>query len=215
MAMDAVELANKLHDVLGQKKDGNGAPTPVSSMTLNRAKGVIAALKAAVGSNPPGTITGTTAPGSPLTAGAGTNGVLVMTPAPMKAITNVGLDAKAVPNMSKENDALITYFATAKIVFTSGGITGTCTNTPTAPGPLTAGAGSNGKLTGITGAGAMAVCAAALGANGPEMEKHYSTLVTYILDKAVVTYAPNSVTGVCPPGGGPLTLGAAAGATIA
>lgn len=209
-----VDLANKLHDALAQKTDGNGAPTPVSDQTMNYASGVVAALKAALVNNAPGTITGVTAPGAPLSAGAGIGGIITILPAAMIAKANVGMPPQAVPNITKENIAIIQYIGTGLVTFASGNITGTCTNTPTSPGILAAGAGANGQITGLTGAGAVAAVSSALGSTGPGMLPHYTALINYILQNAVVAYASGTVVGVAPSGGGPLTAGAGAGGTI-
>lgn len=212
--LDETKLAQKIHDALGQKKDGHGNPTPISNQTKNDAAGIVAALKAAVFSNLPGTITGVTAPGSPLTAGAGSGGIMVITPAPAIAKMGVGLPPQAVPNASKETTALIQYIGTGLVAFASGNITGTCTNSPTSPGPLTAGAGSNGTITGLTGSACATFVASALGSSGPESIKHYTAIIDYILANAVAAYASGSVVGVCPSGGGPLTAGAGTGGTF-
>lgn len=212
--LSETELAHKLHNCLSQTSDGYGKPTSVSTETQSYASGIIAALKAAVVSNAPGTISGVCAPGSPLSGGFGVGGLIVMTPAPMIAKTTGGFPGLSQPLLSKENVAIVTYLATGLVSFAAGNITGQCTNTAESPGPLTNGAGSGGKIIGITGAAAMAAVIAATGFNGPDMIKHYTALVDYIKDKAEVTYASGSVVGVCPSGGGPLGAGAGTGGTI-
>lgn len=212
MALDDQALAKKLHDALGQKKDGQGKPTQISSMTKAYAAGIVACLKAAIVTNAPGTIVGVTAPGAPLSGGAGTGGLMVVLPAAMLAKTLVGIPPKAIPNMQKENTAIIQYIGTGLVAFSS--ITGTCTNSPTSPGPLTLGAGQNGMITGLTGAGALAAVGA-VGIVGPDALKHYTALINYIVSEAKVTYPSGGIVGACPPGGGPLTAGAGIGGTIA
>lgn len=214
MALNAQELAKKLHDALRQKKDGNGTPTPISDQTLNYAKGIIAALKAAGVSNAPGTIAGVTAPGAPLSAGAGAGGLMVITPAPMIAKTSQGVPPQALPKINLENVAIVQYIGTGLVTFSAGSITGTCTNSPSSPGPLASGAGSGGKIIGLTGAGAVAAVSSATGLTGPDMIKHYTALINYILEEAEVAYPTGSVVGTCPTGGGPLAAGAGTGGTI-
>lgn len=214
MALDAQELAHKLHEALSQKVDGHGVPTPVSDQTMNYAAGVVAALKAAIVTNAPGTINGLTAPGAPLSGGTGIGGLMVIQPGPMLAKTALGVPPQAVPNIAKENTAVIAYIGTGLITFAAGGITGNCTNTPVSPGPLAAGAGSGGKITLLTGAGATAAVIGAVGFSGPDMIKHYSALIDYISEKAEVSYASGSVTGICPAAGGPLSGAAGVGGTI-
>lgn len=206
-------LALKLHEALGQKTDGQGAPTQVSNETQEYASGIIAALKAAIVSNPTGTITGISAPGAPLSAGAGIGGLMVIQPSPMIAKTSNGF-APPGPNLVLENTAVIQYIGTGIITFASGSVTGTCTNTPVSPGPLTNGAASGGTITLLTGVACAAAVAAATGSAGPDMVKHYTALIDYILENAEVSYASGSITAVCPPGGGPITAGTGVGGTI-
>lgn len=208
------QLEQILHNSLSQKTDGNGVPTKTSSETKAYAAGVIAALKSAIVSNPPGTINGITSPGSPLSAGSGILGLIVMTPAPMIAKTSTSFNPLSNTQLIKENTALITYLATGIVTFSAGNITGNCTNTAPSPGPLVNGAGKNGRIVGLTGAGAYAAVFAALGFLGPDALTHYNHLVNYILDNALVSYPTSSVQGVCPAGGGPLVGGFAAGGTI-
>lgn len=208
------DLAQKLHDALSQKTDGKGNPTPISNQTKNYASGFIAAVKAAKFSNLPGTITGVTASGGPLSAGMGTGGLMVILPAPMIAKAAVGVPPQAVPNISKENAAIIQYVGTGLITFSTGNITGSCTSTPSSPGILEDGAGANGTIIGLTGPGAVAVVSQALGSAGPNMLAHYNALINYLLQNAVCTYAAESVVGIAPAGGGPLAAGAGTNGTI-
>lgn len=212
--LDSQVLAKALHDVLSQQVDGYGKPTPVSTESMEYASGVVAALKAASVSNAPGTVVGVTSAGSPLTLGAATGGIIVISPGPMIAKVSRVFPPQAVPNTSKENTALIAYIGTATVTFAPGSITGNCTSTGVSPGPLANGAGTNGFLVGITGAGAMSAVISALGFTGPGMIRHYQTLINYILAHASVTYASGSVVGVCPATSGPLSAGAATGGTI-
>ncbi len=214
MALDANKLAQKLHDALSTTTDAEGKPTPISRQTLDKAKGVIAALKTATVAHAPGTITGTTAPGAPLENGAGSGGIITITSAPMKAITGQALPPEAIANVATENDALIAYIATGTVTFAAGKIVGTCTNTPLNPGPLAAGAGTEGKIVGLNGAGAAAAVAAARGISGPDSEKHYTALIDYISENAEVAYPPNGVVGVCPAAGGGLEAGSGVGGVI-
>jgi len=211
--LSETELANKLHDALGQKVDGEGLPTEPSAETQEYASGIVAALKAAIVSNLPGTINGVTAAGGPLSAGTGLGGLMVITPGPMLAKTANGF-APPGPTLSSENSAVITYIGTGLVSFAPGNITGQCTSTPVSPGPLANGAGTGGTILGLTGAGCAAAVAAATGSSGPDALKHYTALIEYISDNAEVEYASGSVVGVCPPGGGPLTAGAGIGGTI-
>jgi hypothetical protein len=213
--MSETDLARRLHEALSQTTTGTGEPTKVSSQTQEYASGLIAALKAGTVSHAPGTITGVTAPGAPLADGAGTNGMMVLTPAPMIAKTAVATHPMATANYAKENKAIVLYIMTfGRVVFEAGNIVGQCTSTPLSGGPLTAGAGTGGKITALSGSAATAFVTAQLGYSGPDMIKHYTALVKYLMDKAEVTYTAGQVVGTCPPGGGPLGAGAGTGGKI-
>ncbi len=216
MAMDAQALAKKIHDALGQKADGHGKPTPVSHQTLNYAKGLVAALKAASFLHAPGTVVGVTAAGSPLSAGAAAGGIITIAPAPMIAETSKGVPPEAIPKSTKENTAIIAYLATATVTFAAGTITGTCTSTSEAPGILDQGAGTDGTLTGIAGPAAAAFVSAQLGGPmGPDVVKHYTAVIDYLVANCKGAYAAGSVVGVAPSASGPLSAGAGTGGTFA
>jgi hypothetical protein len=214
MALDAQALAEKLHDALAQKTDGNGKPTEISDQTKNYAQGIVDTLKAGIVTNLPGTINGITAPGASLSLGTGVGGTIILQPGTLQAVAAKGVAPAGAINILKENAAIVGYLMTGLVVFSAGDITGTCTNTPVSPGALTFGQGSNGKIIGLTGAGAMGAVISVLGFTGPDMFKHYDALINYIVSEASVTYKLGSVVGVCPAGGGPLTLGAGIGGTI-
>jgi hypothetical protein len=203
------DLANMLIQTFPVHINSQGGPLSSPNQTTAYAAGIVAALQAGTVSNPPNTIVGTTVSGAPLVAGAGTGGVMVVTPGPMLAQT---LPAFATsPGISKENVGIISYISTGLVVFQPGSIVGNCTNTPTSPGPLVAGAGTGGMITGLSGAAA----AAAVGATGPMAIGFYTALCNYIMANASVSYATGTITGTCPPGGGPLANGTGAGGTIA
>ena len=209
MALNANKFAQKLHDALGVTTDAQGKPTKISTQTLNKAKGVIATLEA--GSFSHAVVTGNTVVASDLEGGAAVGGVMVLDPAPMQAITAQGIPPEAASGISQENAKLITYIMTGTITFEADTITGTCNNTAEAPGSLTLGAGTGGKIVGLTGAGAVAAVGGGL---GPEALQHYTALIDYLLENAEGTYASGSVTGVCPAGGGALSAGIGAGGTF-
>jgi hypothetical protein len=212
MALNADQLAQALLNTMSPKVDGKGMPVSSTAQVKAYAAGIVSCLQSAIVSNAPGTIVGVTAPGAPLTAGAGTGGIMVITPSALQAQTATAfVGAKTI---AAENTAIITYIGTGLIVFPTGGIVGTCTNTPTSPGPLTAGTGTGGMIVGLTGAAALGAVAPALGTPGPAAVAFYNALITYILSSAQATYGTGTVQGVCPPGGGPLTAGSASGGTI-
>lgn len=213
MAMAEKDLAKKLHEALAQKEDGEGKPTPVSSQTQEYASGYIAALKASTVAHAAGLVTATGTPATPIADGAATMGLFVgLVPAPMLAKTQVGAPG---PFSVLENTAVINYvLANATITFDSGTITGTCTATPTSPGPLVAGAGTMGYVEGLDGSACSDFVASQTGLDGPDMEKHYTALMDYTIESLEVEYLTGSVIGSFATGGGPMIAGTGVGGIV-
>ena len=140
-------LSNDLAQKLWESLSTSGGK-PVSAQITAYATGIIAALKAGTLSNLPGTVNGTTAiGGAPMTLGMAMGGTLSLQADAMIAITTVGMDPAAIPNIKNENKAIIAYIGLSALVnFSVGGIVGNSTATPLSPGPLTAGAGSGGTI---------------------------------------------------------------------
>lgn len=209
MALDPVALANKILASQLPEKDAENKPRPSPEQLTEYCKGLVAALQAGVVSHAPGTVNGTTVAGGPLALGSASGGLMVLTPALFIAKTQV---ATPNPLYAAENSALIAYImASGTVSFDPGTITGTCSSTPSSPGPLLLGQGTGGKIVGLSGAAA----ALAVGATGPDAVKHYDIIMTYIMENASVSYPLNSVVGTCPPAAGPLAAGAATGGIIA
>lgn len=211
--LDATELAEEINKAIGAT-DADGNKIKVTEEMKTYAKAVITITQATV-ANATGTITGVTAPGSPLANGAGMNGLLVgFTPAPWQAEMQAGFPTAEPAQLTKEATASVGYInSSAMINFASGNITGTCTNTPTSPGPLAAGAGMQGTVDMLDGTAWAQAVIPPLG--DPALAKKiYKAIVTYLNANAEVTYNPNSVTGVCPAAGGPLTAGTGIGGVI-
>lgn len=209
--LDATQLAQEINKAIGATdKDGNKIKVTEEMKTYAKA---ILTLKQATTAHAPGTVTGTTAPGSPLSGGAAMNGLLVgFTPGPWLGIMSGGFPS--APDIGKEATASVGYInGAAKINFAANNITGTCTNTPTSPGPLAAGAGNDGTIDMLDGEAWSKVVIPPTG--DPKLaSKIYKAIVKYINENAEVTYAPGSVVGTCPSGGGPLAAGAATGGVI-
>jgi hypothetical protein len=202
MALSASTLATQLASALGIDE---------TDYTTAYAEGLIASLTAATFAH--ALVTGgAPSSGGSLISGAASGGILTISSSPMEAITSSQFSTS--PQITTENQALITYIGTATVVFSAGNIIGSCTNTPTSPGALAAGAGTNGTLTGITGAGAYSAVQAAWPQIGPLGSDFYDALINYILANAVCSYAPGSVTAVCPAGGGAITGGVGVGGII-
>jgi hypothetical protein len=166
----------------------------------------------------PGTITGTAPPsGGPLSAGAASGGVITLIPSALTAafISTFGNNTAEIAGFA---NAISTHIMSGTVSFSSGNITGTCTNTPPAPtpspGPLVGGAGSGGKIVGLTGNGLATLIAAGINQSyiSPQVLQMSTEIVNHIMDNAEVTLP--LVTATCPAGGGSITLGAAAGGTI-
>jgi hypothetical protein len=201
-------MALKADELAAQIASSQGVAPPQADELKAYCRGLIATLKAGVVSH--AVVTGVTSPGSPLVGGTAVGGVMVLTPGPW-----IGESGNLGPLAAAEHTAVTTYIMTGTVVFSPGTITGTCTNTPTSGGPLINGAGEKGKIIGLLGAACTAAVTSALGGSlfGPDSIKVYGAMMDYIQLAAEVTYATGSVTGVCPPGGGPLA-GLAAGGII-
>lgn len=205
--MTAVGMANAIKNALSQKTDGEGKPFPMSSEGQEYASGLLAALQASVITFAPGTITGVTAAGAPLSAGAGAGGVGVYPPPVMIAKTSVAFHH--APLAAPEHTAFLGYLATLPIAFNAGDVTGQCTNTAESPGPLVNGAATGGFLVGASGVAA----AAFVGAIGPDQAAIYQAILDYMASDGEVVFPSGTITGTCPSGGGPLAAGAGAGGT--
>lgn len=207
------ELAKRINTALGAT-DKDGLPIAVTAEMETYAKAVLT-LKLATTAHAPGTVTGTTAPGAPLVNGAAMNGLLVgFVPAPWLGELTSGFPTADPSALAKDATLSVGYInGAAKINFQAGNITGTCTNTAEAPGPLAAGAGTGGTIDELNGSDWAKIVLPPLG--DPAMaERVYQAISDYINEEAEVTYASGTVTGTCPPASGTLQAGTAAGGTI-
>lgn len=209
------ELASKINDAIAAKdKDGN--PIAVTPAMKTYANAIITTLKAGIVNNVPGTVTSTGAPGAPIPDGAASGGLVsALIPA-----TWVGVMVSGNPTSNPAtllNEATIStgyLMSSSLIAFQVGGITGTCTATPVAPGILAAGAGTGGKLSGIDGS-AWDAALAAVTQGGPLGKPIYTAIADYVKDKIEATYLTGTVVGAFAIGGGPLIAGAGIGGTLA
>lgn len=209
--LDATQLAQEINKAIGvTDKDGNKIKVTEEMKTYAKA---ILTLTQATTAHAPGTVTGDCAPGSPLANGAAMNGLLIgFTPGPWLGIMSGGFPG--APDIAKEATASVGYInGAAKINFASGNITGTCTNTAEAPGPLVGGAGTDGTIDSLTGADWAKVVIPPM-ADAAMSKRIYDAIVKYINENAEVEYSSGSVTGTCPAAGGPLALGTAVGGVI-
>ena len=211
--LDKTKLAEAINDAIAAT-DADGNSIKVTPEMETYAEAIISTLTTSTFSHL--LVEGTTAPGAPLQAGKAENGLFLP---PLLAATWLGVlaggFATADPGaLSTEAACSTTYLSGAsKINFETGKITGQCTNTPMAPGPLTAGEGSQGLIEGIEGSAWASSCMPPDG-DSTLSEKIYTAISQYIIENSEAAYLPQTVNGTCPPGGGPLALGLGAGGTI-
>lgn len=211
--LDATKLAEKINKAIAAT-DATGNSIKVTAEMKTYAKAILTLTQAST-AHAPGTVTGTTAAGSPLAAGQAENGLLVgFTPGPWLGEMQSGFPTANAADLAKEATASVAYInGAAKINFAPGNITGTCTSTASSPGPLAAGAGVNGTIDELDGTAWASAVIPPLG-NPQLAEKIYKAIVEYLSENAQVTYSPDSVVGTCPAVSGPLALGAATGGVI-
>lgn len=214
MALVKADLAAAINDAIAAKdKDGNSIS--VTPQMEAYADAIITTITAGLVNHAiPGSVVGVTSPGSPLSNGAALAGLLsALIPA-----TWSGVMQSAIPDataLTQEASASTSYLMSSSLVnFEPGTVKGSCTNTPTSPGPLANGEGEGGKIAGIAGP---AWASAVMPPDGdPTLTQAiYNAICSYLIDNAEASYAANTVQGVCPPGGGPLSAGVAAGGTVA
>lgn len=213
MALDPKALADKINSSLGAT-DKDNLPIKTTAEMAIYASAVITTLKAGVVINAPGTITGSGSPGGPF-SGAGSNGmVTALIPSIWTGVLMSGFPTAPSPTLELEAQLSTAYImGAAKVSFASGNITGQCGATAESPGPLGAGAGTNGKISGLDG-DAWATMLLPVTMGGPLAPKMYGIIAKYIMDNAVVTYPPGTVVGNFPSGGGSIIAGAATGGLI-
>jgi hypothetical protein len=198
-----------------------GFPTPVSTQLTGWGTAIVNELTGhGLVNNASGTITGTCPPSSPLSSGAGTGGLISGLSG--SRLASAVATAAGYGSVSSELSAfgaqIVAHIQTSGIVtFTSGEITGTCTNTPISPGPLADGAGSGGKISGLSGSMLATLIQGAAGypSVSAQLTNFCTAIVNYIMTNASVTYASGDVEGVCPTGGGSLSAGTGVNGTIA
>lgn len=212
MAMNVDKLADEI-------RLAGGLPPPTTAPNKGMAKAIIDELKTlSVVSFKPGGVTGK-APGSggKLTTGAASGGKIVG-PAgktlAKKMSKEMMLGGAVTPDLLKMASGITTHYLTGTVTFPVGKITGKCTNSGGSPGALI-GEGSGGKIVGLSGPLLAGLCAAAFGGvKSKELVAICTAIVNHIQKNAEVTFTTGAVTGACPSGGGPVTLGAAAKGTV-
>jgi len=215
MALSGPALADAIRSTMG-------FPLPVSTYLNGWGNGIVNEITTnAQVSNASGTVTGT-APsiGGPLSAGAATGGTISNLNGSRLAST-VASDAGypfVSGNLSAMCGAIVTHIESVGLVsFSSGNITGTCTNDATHPGTLSGGAGTGGTVSGLNGSTLASAIASAVGYPfvSSQLINFSTAIVNYIMTNAQVSYASGQVTATCPANGGSISLGAATSGTIA
>jgi hypothetical protein len=215
MAMNISDLADVINLAIGAT-DKDGVPISVTPEMEKYAEAVITTLQAGLVNHATGTVNGVTAPGAPLALGAALGGLI----SNLLPTTWMGVMSAAIPlanpaQLLQDATQSTTYLTASSLVnFLPGAITGTCTNTPVSPGPLTNGAGSAGLIVGLAGA-PWAAAVMPPGGNPILTQNIYNAIAGYILANAECEYLTGSVVGVCPAAGGPLTAGTGLNGTVA
>jgi hypothetical protein len=195
MPMVADALAKEIADALKSKE----GPTKQIKGT---AKALITAMKAAIFSHL--LVNGSCGPGGPISAGAAEGGIIVMpTAAAIPIEIAAALEGPPTPQIIGLALGFSTHVMTGLVSFKPGGITGTCANSPVSPGPVI-GAGQNGQIMGLSGPALASAWAATLGGKSEEIDKMAEAVAGYFSKEAMGSYMMGSVTGVAPPGGGPI-----------
>lgn len=207
MAMTGFGLAERIRSDMGY-------PAPVSKQLIGWGTGVVEHIqKAAIVNHLPGTITGVTAAGSSLAAGAGLPAGIIsaMSGSEMAELVvryaGYGSVSEQLRCFCGE---IVRHIETqGKVKFDSGNITGQCTSTLLSPGPLV-GAGNSGDvvfLSGVILANNVHSHCGYPGSVSQLLIKFCTAVTNYIMENADVSYKNGQVTGVCPPSAGPLAAG--------
>jgi len=210
MALNANQMAEDMKIALGFVTE------PTSEENKNMAADIIAHLQTGVVSHAPGTVTGIAPPsGGPLINGAASNGIIVLVPADLVA-RFVATFKISTPEIIGMATAISTHLITGLVSFSTGSITGICSNTAVNPGTLI-GEGVGGTINGLDGAAMASLMANLMGKPGttPELESMTGAIVSHIQNNAEVTYLTGSVTGTASAGGGPIIAGTAVSGSIA
>lgn len=217
MSLSVSDLAAAINDAIGAL-DAEGLPIAPTAEMEAYASAIIDSLQAGIVNHAvPGQVTGTTASGAPLAGGAAADGLITgLVPADWASTMQSAIPApEAAANLLIEATASTAYLmASTKVNFEAGTIVGSCTSTPTSPGPLVAGAGTGGVIEGLSGSDWAAAVMPA-GGDLTLSEAIYNAIVSYLQSNASASYATGTVTGTCPAVSGPLSAGIAAGGTVA
>lgn len=202
MPMVESDLADKIAKALNSK---DGATPEIT----NTAKAFVAVVKGGIFMH--ALVNGTAPPGGPLQAGAAEGGVILL---PLAATLPVqiaaALKGPPTPQIMGLAMGFATHIQTGLVSFASGNIMGACTNTALTPGPVLAG-GQNGQIKGLSGSALSSLWSAPLGGKSKEIDEMAKVVAEYFSKEAMGSYVMGTVTGVAPPGGGPVVAVGAGG----
>lgn len=205
MPLNPNKLAGELKSALGQ--------SAASPQIVGMASAIVAHCMTGIVSFLPATVNGTSPPGGPLSGGEAKGGLIVLVPPALEAAL-IAVFGQPTPQISGMANSISAHIMTGLVEFQAGGITGVCGNTPVSPGPLV-GQGADGKITGLDpGMLGKAISAFMGGTVSPELEKMCKAVVEHVSKEGSVSFLPGTITGLCPPAGGPITLGAGVGGVI-
>lgn len=202
MPMDPSALASEIADAL-ESKDG---PT-------NEIKGLAKALVTVIkgGMFNHALVNGSCGPGGPIQGGGAEGGIILLPgAATLPADIASALGTAPTPQILGLANGFATHVQTGLVSFKTGGITGTCANSALSPGPVL-GAGQNGQIMGLSDAALAQLWNAPLQGPSKQIEKMAKVVVDYFSKEAVGSYVMGSVTGVAPPGGGPIVAAGVGG----
>jgi len=210
MALDADTLATAIKEALGF------ADQPTSKQTKAMAKAIIKQLTDnAQVSFSAGQITGTCPPGGPLTNGAGSGGKISgLSASGLADDIAASQGGSATAEVKDLASSICDHLQTAQASFSSGGVTGVCSNSSSSPGGFV-GLATGGKLTGLSGdtlAGMIAGKSHGGKVSDP-LRKKATAIVNHVMTNGEVFFA-SGITGVAPSGGGDLDQGAAVGGKV-
>jgi hypothetical protein len=209
MVMVFSDLAEEIKSALGFDSE------PTSAETLGLAQSFTDELQQN-GLVSHALVVGTCPPGGPITNAAAQNGLILgVTPATLltRLITNM-----KKPGPTPQLQAFAAGFATAitssLVDIQPGNVIGVCANSPVSPGPFV-GSATMGTIIKLDSSSLANLWAAPQGGDvSKELQNMADVVVKYIMDNAEISYLPGTITGVAPPGGGPLAGGVGVGGKI-
>lgn len=212
MALVAAALAEQIKIALNQ------AAQPTSAETIGMAEAIIEEITSnGMVTIPPGMVSGVAPPtGGPLQNGAASNGLIIGTSG--SSLAGKLKDKMGKPSVTSQlqnmGTAISDCINAGAVSFSTGNVTGTCTNTLLSPGAFT-GAGTGGLISGLDDGKLADDLATSYGSKSPEVEALALAITSYVMTNGAVTFAMGGMTGTASAGGGPLALGAGLGGTIA